>query len=212
MVVVGDRRALAQELGHDDEPDASLRWCPIDPERREDDRFGRSRRNGAAQDDEMAARLGGQRPADGFRGLPDCAQIQASIAPAGGAHADDRDVGRQDGGAGVGGRREPPGPIPPPQQSVQTGLDHGGETATEAHDLGRCNVHAEDAMAVLRETGCRHAADVTEAEDADPHAPLLCCSLLIVVAVSVAVAWPWLSWGGRLTMGGSTRLPTGATL
>src|SRR5207237_345357 len=72
----------------------------------------------------------------------------------------------------------------------------------------------EDAMAVLRETGCRHAADVTEAEDADPHAPLLCCSLLIVVAVSVAVAvaWPWLSWGGRLTMGGATRPPTGATL
>ena len=51
-------------------------------------------------------------------------------------------------------------------------LDHRGLAGVDLGDLVRVDVHPDDLMAIARQAGERHRADVAQTEDADVHAAI----------------------------------------
>ena len=91
------------------------------------------------------------------------------------ADADQRDLAPENRLPHVVGHRDPAARDDLRHQIDHAFLDDRRPAVPDQGELGRLDVDADDLVAVARETGERHGADVTEAEDADVHALIFHC-------------------------------------
>src|SRR5262245_47021930 len=69
----------------------------------------------------------------------------------------------------VGGGGEPSRLVGLRNQFVESGFDDGWKPRAQPLDFGRHDIHADDLMAVLGQTRCSHATDITQTKDTDFH-------------------------------------------
>ena len=173
LVVVADRAALAQELGLEaqEEVDAVL-LARLALDDRAQHVFHGAGHDGAAEHHHVRLGLAGQ-------GLPqlggqahDGALILAAIGRRGRAHADQADVAAQHGGLGVGGDGDATAGGHALHELDHALFHHRRLAGRDELELGLVDVHADDLVAVARQAGQRHGADVAKAKDTDLHAAL----------------------------------------
>ncbi len=96
-------------------------------------------------------------------------EVEAAVALAGRADADEGEVGAGDRRVAVGGGAQAAGAHALLDELAEARLDHRRPALVQQVDLDRVGVDADHGVAVGGQAGGRDGADVAEAEHADPH-------------------------------------------
>ena len=170
MVVITNRAAFSEELrvhaNTEMRPGALARSIL---EKRDQSLLHGAWQHGATDCDHMVAGLGGQRLADLVADILDVVEIEAAIAVAGGADADQTDVAVMDSGLAVRAHQQPAGAHGLSHELLKARLEHGRVARCHQGHLLRTHVNADRGMTVVRQTRCGDAPDIAEAEDANSH-------------------------------------------
>src|SRR5690606_27992243 len=174
MVVVLDGAPLAQELGvHRDAEAIAYIPARILLNQGDQTQGAGPRQHGAAHHHDVVSVLIAERVADLPAHVFDVLQVQASVAIAGRADADQADVARGHRIASARGRHESPGANALRDQLIQAGLDDWGSARSDRLDLLRIAVDPDNLVSVVRQARGGDTADVAKAEHTDLHGVLL---------------------------------------
>jgi hypothetical protein len=113
--------------------------------------------------------LGFERVADLLAHTLEIGQVEAAVAPARRAHADERQISGGHGFGGVGRGTERATRRAVPDQFVEAAFHDRAAPFVQARDFVGIDVHTDDRVAISGEGGRRHAADVTQPEYRNIH-------------------------------------------
>src|SRR5882672_7105630 len=170
MVVVVDRRALAQEFGVDADAEVAtgtLSGCRF--KRRKHDAFHGARQHRAAHHDDLVGVAARERGADLFAGAAHIGQIEAAVRVAGRADAYEHQIRTRDGGIGIGDGSEMSGGHACGHQLLEAWLYDRALALVHETCLHVVGIDADDLMAVAREAPRRDDPDVPHPENRNPH-------------------------------------------
>src|SRR5262245_32412833 len=170
VVVVVHRRAFAQELGVDAQPEflAGLLARAFFQDR-DDDVAHRPRQHGAAHDDHRRAGMRGERAADLLADALDVPQVDAAVGLARRADADEGEAARAQRFGDVAGGAQAPLADLLVDDLGEVLLDDRRAAGVDQVDLGGFRVDADDFVALPREASRGYGPDVSEPQNTDFH-------------------------------------------
>ena len=165
---IGNRSAFPHELRIHADPEilshflaAGLLQCGYH------DRFGRARQHRAAQHDQVKRILFLQNFANVPANRFDVAQVEFAVAETGRAHAKKRDIRVEHGGFRIRSRVQTAGFVGLGDQVPDPRLDDRAAPRVHGLDLGGTQIHPDEVVPHMGQTGCRHGPDIPQPEHAN---------------------------------------------